>query len=69
MKLNINNPPMKIKIDYHYSEKLNARRNLAMIRRKELKFNNIIEKGYVEYPANLMVKKTGESKYTLDKEF
>ena len=60
---------MKIKIDCQCSEKLNARRNLAMIRRKELKFNNIIEKGHVDYPANLMVKKTGESKYTLDKEF
>ena len=51
------------------SKAVNERRNAAMLERKKLKTTNKIQSGYLEYPAKLMVKSVGETKYKFFKEF
>ena len=63
-RINITNKNKKIFVDQLYSPTLTARRNLALLERKSLKENKIIASGYVAFPAILMVKKTGETKFT-----
>ena len=45
------------------------RRNLALAKRKELKANGSIMKGYVAFPAKLMVQRAGEDIYRLYKDY
>ena len=52
-----------------YGQRTTQRRNLALAKRKELKASNEIIKGYVAFPARLMVKKEGDVKYKLFKDF
>ena len=55
--------------DQMYGPRTSWKRSQALKARKELKSINAIDKGYVAYPAKLMVKKTGEQKYALYKDF
>ena len=51
-----------------YSSEITSRRNLALLKRKELKARGDIVSGYIAYPATLVVKKMGESKYSTHSE-
>ena len=59
----------KIYVDQLYSPLLSARRNEALTLRKELKAEKKIISGYIAYPAILMVKKTGDTKYSKHQSF
>ena len=52
-----------------YSESLTERRNAALKHRADLKEQDPSTQVYVKFPAILMIKRTGERKYSLDKEF
>ena len=67
-KSNISNKT-QIYVDQMYSPKLTARRNEAMILRKELKLKNEITAGFIQYPATLMGKINGDSNFKKIKEF
>ena len=57
-------------IDQHYGPDTTWRRNQALACRKELKAAGSIVSGYVQYPANLMVKySVQDQKYVLNKDF
>ena len=58
-----------IRHERQYTASVNERRNAAMLERKRLKEAGEIIAGYLEYPAKLMVKKAGETKYTLKDTF
>ena len=51
-----------------YSKSLTERRNAALKYRTNLKEQDPTIQGYVKFPAPLMVKRTGETKYSLEKE-
>ena len=68
-KLNFTQKNLNIFTDQMYSPFLTARRNQALIERKSLKESGTIVSGYVAYPANLMVKKTGDKGYTKHQSF
>ena len=53
-----------IYVSQMYTPALTARRNQAMITRKELKSNDSSIQAYVKFPAVLMIKKEGERKYS-----
>ena len=59
----------KIFIEQRYGPDTTWRRNKAMILRKQLKEEKRITSGYVAFPAKLMVKKVGDDRYTLHKDF
>ena len=50
-----------------YSESLTKRRNAAY--RADLKQQDPSIHGYVKFPVILIIKRTGERKYSLEKEF
>ena len=52
-----------------YSKSLTERRNAALKYRADLKEQDPSVQGYVKFPAILMIKHTGERKYSLEKEF
>ena len=52
-----------------YSKSLTKRRNAALKCRADLKEQDLSIQGYVKFPAMLMIKCTGERKYSLEKEF
>ena len=52
-----------ISIEQQFSEKLKARRNMAMMKTRDLLADKTIISGFLEYPAKLMVKFTGDTKY------
>ena len=52
-----------------YSKSLTERRNAALKYRADLKEQDPPIQGYVKFPATLMIKHTGERKYSLEKEF
>ena len=52
-----------------YSKSLTERRNAALNDRADLKELDPSIQGYVKLPATLMIKRTGERKYSLEKEF
>ena len=52
-----------------YGPRTTWRRNQALKVRKDLKSKNLIVKGYVAFPARLMVKKAGDAKYSLHEDF
>ena len=52
-----------------YSKSLTERRNAALKYRADLKEQDPSIQGYVKFPATLMIKRTGERKYSLEKEF
>ena len=60
---------LKIKIDYQFSDRVQTRRNEAMKKRHQLLKDKQIISGYLLYPAKLMVKNTGDHKYTMCQEF
>ena len=63
------NNDKKIFIEQRYGPDTTSRRNKALILRKELKAEKRISSGYVAFPAKLMVKKLGDERYTLYKDF
>ena len=52
-----------------YSKSLTLRRNQALKHRYELKEGDPSIQGYVRYPATLMIKRAGERKYRVEKEY
>ena len=52
-----------------YSTSLTERRNVALKYRADLKEQDPPIQGYVKFPAILMIKRTGERKNSLVKEF
>ena len=52
-----------------YSKSLTERRNAALKCRADLKEQDPPFQGYVKFPATLMIKRTEERKYSLEKEF
>ena len=52
-----------------YSKELIIRRNEALKLRSELKEQDSTIQGFVRFPASLMIKKVGERKYSLGKDF
>ena len=52
-----------------YSKSLTLRRNETLKHRYELKARDPSIQGYVRYPATLMIKRAGERKYRVEKEF
>ena len=52
-----------------YSKSLTERRNAALKYRADLKEQDPSIRGYVKFPVTLMIKRTGERKYSLEKEF
>ena len=52
-----------------YSKSLTERRNATLKYRADLKEQDPSIQGYVKFPAILMIKHTGEGKYSLEKEF
>ena len=52
-----------------YSKSLTEKRNAALKYRGDLKEQDPSIQGYVKFPATLMIKHTGERKYSLEKEF
>ena len=56
-------------MDHQYSPDVTARRNQAMLLRRELLNKKQITAGYLDYPARLMVKVSGETKYTKHQDF
>ena len=61
--------PQRIFVEQRYGPDTTWRRNQAMILRKQLKEERKISSGYVAYPAKLLVKKFGDDKYSLHKDF
>ena len=63
-------PKIGIRVEQMFSEKLTKRRNVALVKRKELLEGKAIVSGYLKYPAVLMVKKSkSDKKYTSFKAF
>ena len=60
-KLNISGRT-SIRIDYMFGPKTSQRRNLAMVKRKELKEAGILKSAYVAFPARLLGKRPGDGK-------
>ena len=58
-----------IYVSQMYSKSLTERRNAALNDRADLKELDPSIQGYVKFPATLMIKRTGERKYSLEKEF
>ena len=52
-----------------YSKSLTERRNAALKHRADLKQQDPSIQGYVKFPTIPMIKRTGERKYSLEKEF
>ena len=52
-----------------YSKSLTEKRNTALKYQADLKEQGPSIQGYVKFPATLMIKRTGEIKYSLEKEF
>ena len=52
-----------------YSKSLTERRNATLKYRADLKEQDPSIQGYVKFPTILMIKHTGEGKYSLEKEF
>ena len=52
-----------------YSKSLTERRNVALKYRADLKGQDPSVQGYVKFPAILMIKRTGERKFSLEKKF
>ena len=52
-----------------YSKSLTVRRSVASKYRADLKEPIPSIQGYVKFPAMIMIKRVGESKYSLEKEF
>ena len=52
-----------------YSKSLTLRRNQALKHRYELKEGDPSIQEYVRYPATLMIKRAGERKYRVEKEY
>ena len=61
---NMANKTFKVYVDYKFGPLTSSRRNEALKVRGELKREGTISKGYVKYPALLMVVKKGESRFT-----
>ena len=61
-----------VRINYMYGPLTTQRRNLAMLKRKQLKEAGILKSAYVAFPARLLGKKPGDRKddpYTLIEDF
>ena len=56
-------------VDYKYGPRTTKRRNLALKLRQELKQKNELRQAYISYPAKLMGKRTGETRYSLIEDF
>ena len=52
-----------------YSKSLAEKRNAVLKYQADLKEQDPSLQGYVKFPATLMIKHTGERKYSLEKEF
>ena len=56
-------PDSHINVDYKYGPLTTERRNLALAKRKELKREGKVTKAFVKFPAVLMGKGPGDTKY------
>ena len=56
-------------VDHQYSEALQQRRNLAMLKRRELVDGGEFSKVFVDFPVKLMVKKEDWPRYKMHLEF
>ena len=61
--------PRKLEIYKKHSKHTEARIKLAVERRKQIREHDKMIKSYVKYPADLMVKKVGEKRYTCVQKF
>ena len=52
-----------------YSKSLTFRRNEVLKHRYDMRKEEPSMQAYIRYPANLMVKRPGEKKYNIEKEF
>ena len=59
----------RVFVSQMYSKSLTLRRNQALKHRYELKEGDPSIQGYVRYPATLMIKRAGERKYRVEKEY
>ena len=67
--LRVANKRYTISVEQQFTEKLKARRNDAMLERRKLLDDKTISSGFLDYPAKLMVKFTGDTKYKLHSTF
>ena len=67
--LRVANKRYTINVEQQFTEKLKTRRNDAMLERRKLLDEKTITSGFLDYPAKLMVKFTGDSKYKLHSTF
>ena len=58
-----------VRINYMHGPLTTVRRNMAMLKRKQLKEAGTLQSAYVAFPARLFGKKHGEDAYTLIKDF
>ena len=56
-------------VSQRYSKSLIIRRNEALKIRSELREQDPTIQGFVRFPASLMIKRVGEIKYFLEKDF
>ena len=59
----------RVFVSQMYSKSLTLRRNQALKHRYKLKEGDPSIQGYVRYPATLMIKRAGERKYRVEKEY
>lgn len=68
--LAVKHADMTIRVEQQFSERITRRRNDALLERKSLLASKTIASGFVDYPANLMVKmKKGDDKYVVYHKF
>ena len=56
-------------VSQRYSKALIIRRNEALKIRSELREQDPTIQGFARFPASLMIKRVGEIKYSLEKDF
>ena len=56
-------------VDYKYGPRTTKRRNIAMMHRRDLIRNKVIDQGYIVFPAKLVGRKLGDKFYNTIKDF
>ena len=63
------NGQSQVSVSQMYSKSLTLHRNQALKHQHEMKEEDPSIQGYIRYPATLMIKRPGEKKYKVEKEF
>ena len=63
------NGQSQVSVSQMYSKSLTLHQNQALKHRHEMKEEDPSIQGYIRYPATLMIKRPGEKKYKVEKEF